>query len=464
VVKPMTKPNVLVLMPYAMAPARNGGSEKAVATYANLNSLANVTLVWPESRKGFGLAKLPGGCLQFSIGLEPDIVQAIEEDRSSWGTIGWSAALAKHISKSKAFCEGVRHFSKNTEIIILSHQWLIDSIPEEFKGRLILDSFGSEPDLLREQLSEGDPNFQYVRTLYYKELIDLTSQIEKRAIERSSEVFAMTQVEADGIVSKYPKKTVKLNLTGTDLQESPIFKIPTGKPNFLFFGSAHPPNIGAAIFVQKLSERNTDINFTIAGEVSNYLQSPPPNLKLFSEVSDDLLRELIETSTGFLNPIASGSGVSLKSLRILASGLPMISTPLGVRGLQVRNNQEVVITNLDSFDSEIRKLIYDTKHWATLNLSSLAFAAENLDWKSISHNFAKLVLDNSFNDSEFNYLPVDDFRDYNCLKWLALNKSPNENFSNLGGYLTSSNWTRSVKPFLKRATPESLRKFIKRFL
>ena len=53
-------------------------------------------------------------------------------------------------------------------------------------------------------------------------------------------------------------------------------------------------------------------------------------------------------------PFRMGGGMRIKSLTALASGLPIITTPLGVEGLHVIDKQEVLIAKTEK---EFAKLV-----------------------------------------------------------------------------------------------------------
>ena len=326
--------------------------------------------------------------------------------------------------------------------------------------------------MLRTQLQNNKSNLQVRDALFFDELILLTETTEKKAIARASLVLAMTQEEADQISSKYPGKRIEVNPTGSDMPAIPVISQKNRESNFLFFGSSHPPNIEAAIFIKDLARKNSDLNFIIAGSVSSHLQEIPVNLKLMGEISDQELTELINKSFAFVNPIMSGSGVSLKSLRVLASGLPMISTQLGMRGIEVEDGNQVIIATIDDFEFELHKLKSDETHWNSLRTNSLNFAMTYLDWSPISKRFANLVIGDSFDASIFRYIPVANFREHGCLNWMPLNVPSTSNLALLShetltaleGFANSSKWNQVIKPKLRNKTPDALKRIIKKFI
>ena len=68
--------------------------------------------------------------------------------------------------------------------------------------------------------------------------------------------------------------------------------------------------------------------------------------------------EVYSSGRVLINPVAVGSGVSIKSIEMLASGQPIVSTPQGLAGLPQEVNQYFTIAdNVESFAKEIVKYL-----------------------------------------------------------------------------------------------------------
>jgi hypothetical protein len=455
---------VLILSPFAIAPAKNGGTEKSVATYANLASVADVIVIWPENHPGYGLARLPGGCLQLSIGLEPEVSAAISHDRTLWGSKGWSAALGKHIGTSNTFNSAIADFARNVDIIILSHCWLIDVIPESFTGRVIFDSFGSEEELLSSQLFAGDNSLlDLAIKAMNQELIAVTKQLEQKSIIRSNLVLAMTQDEADSVLKFRKEASVGINVCGVDIPANFVTRKSRSGP-FLFFGSAHPPNVFAANWIVEFAKTREDLNFVIAGSVARFVEEKSANLRLIPDVADSKISSLIDSCFAFLNPISSGSGVSLKTLRVLAGGLPLISTPLGVRGLALRPGKDVLVQDLDGIEVAIDELLASPELQSSLCVAGRNYASRNHNWAEISLKFALAILGDKNKLSTFDYIPVKNFSEYNSLVWLNQNSIEFIKIREILPTLSTSFWLGHLKPVLRKYTPAIVRKLVKTVL
>ena len=55
----------------------------------------------------------------------------------------------------------------------------------------------------------------------------------------------------------------------------------------------------------------------------------------------------------------SGSGTNINMLDYMAAGLPIISTSVGARGLNLKNHSDTIICNISKFPLQIKKIFKD---------------------------------------------------------------------------------------------------------
>ena len=149
----------------------------------------------------------------------------------------------------------------------------------------------------------------------------------------------------------------------------PVF---TGRQpeTLLFVGNfRHAPNIdGLRFLVQRvmpvLRVDRPNAELLVVGayppmEVETLCRQPGVNL--LGMVPE--IREVMARYALFLCPIFSGSGVRVKVLEAFAAGMPVISTPLGVEGLDVVDGQELLlVSNARQFVSAIIELLEHPAH------------------------------------------------------------------------------------------------------
>jgi glycosyltransferase involved in cell wall biosynthesis len=116
----------------------------------------------------------------------------------------------------------------------------------------------------------------------------------------------------------------------------------------------------------------------------------PDNLRTLLTKHTLLLEDVKDIQTEFhaadimLAPIYVGGGTKFKILEAMASGIPVVTTPLGVQGLEVTSgNQLYVAQNTEDFVIAIQKLLdapNDTKKMVT---SARNVIEQQYSWKHI---------------------------------------------------------------------------------
>lgn len=123
---------------------------------------------------------------------------------------------------------------------------------------------------------------------------------------------------------------------------SPLARQWNGEPNFVFLGSMNlPHNVGAlkvfleSVFPSVLA-RNPSAKLAVVGggasdELSESARSFGDKVRFLGRVDD--LAPVLSNACALIAPLAFGSGVKLKIIDALASSLPIISTDVGVEGI-----------------------------------------------------------------------------------------------------------------------------------
>jgi glycosyltransferase involved in cell wall biosynthesis len=250
------------------------------------------------------------------------------------------------------------------DLVILEHPWQVDALSGQ---RFLYDAHNNETEL-KKVLSDD-------------EAVSVASRVEALALQADHVTYCST---SDKIDTASPSTYIP---NGTDLPELNI-RLGRTSRTLLFVGSAHPPNVGAALTLASLAPALSDYQIVIAGECSRYVKNKAVNVSLLGHVSKEVLDYLMRTSHAFINPIAAGSGTSLKVGRALSYGLPVLSSEIGARGykegcLIVKNAQDL-FDALDDMQNE------DT--YTRLSDKALE-VAQPFSWKKIGADFNKVVMD-----------------------------------------------------------------------
>lgn len=247
------------------------------------------------------------------------------------------------------------------DLVILEHPWQVEALDGQ---PFIYDAHNNET-AMKQAIAGPD-------------VVAEAARVEALALQANHVTYCSQEDNLDA-----GQKTWIPN--GTDLPAMPN-KIGMDSKVLLFTGSAHPPNVGAAITLASLAAGLPDYQIVIAGECSRYVPPGLPNVSLLGHVNKPTLDLLFRTAHAFVNPIAAGSGTSLKIAKALSYGLPVISSVIGARGYKdgciiARTGQEV-IEKLD--------LLRSSLYWKNVSESNLELA-RGYSWDAIGERFNEVV-------------------------------------------------------------------------
>jgi len=192
-------------------------------------------------------------------------------------------------------------------------------------------------------------------------LIDIKN-VEQTVCDLARQVWASSESEKNQFLEIYGVAEDKIRLLrhGIVMASSPFiereshkeikskFKEISDKTIFVFIGSWYPPNLESVEFIiSDLSSINKDYHYFIIGNVAdNYSRehpniAVPENVTMFGTVSDSEKMGIYKLSDFAINPMFSGAGTNIKMIEYMATGLPIISTEFGARGLKFSKNMLV---------------------------------------------------------------------------------------------------------------------------
>lgn len=231
-------------------------------------------------------------------------------------------------------------------------------LPALAERRLVYDAHNVETRLwgelfsLRERLG-GTPG----KTGYGQRIVAGEAALTAHA----EQIWACSEEDARRFRLAYPRSTAKLAIVPNTVDTDAFAAIaaarddarPGQPPTLLFTGNfGYEPNVDAARLLRqaiapRLRDAGVPVRLVLCG------RGPPAELRAASdsalvvtgEVAD--VRPWFAAADLFVVPLRVGGGTRLKILEALAAACPVVSTPKGAEGLEVRDREHLLLAETE---------------------------------------------------------------------------------------------------------------------
>ncbi len=216
---------------------------------------------------------------------------------------------------------------------------------------------------------------------------------EKYYWKKADRLAAMSEEDKDFIHEFAPEKQIDVVANGVDakfFQE--VKRIPSEKPIVLFVGQFKwLPNRDAVDYIHneiwpKIRSKINNCELRIVG------RHPTDNIKAIANGKDIIvdegvedIREAYSGANVLLAPIRSGRGTKYKILEAMASGTPVVATPLGIEGIDAHDGKDVLIAQTaDGLAERTVEVLQNQKKAKAIAQSAKKLILEQYNWKKIS--------------------------------------------------------------------------------
>jgi glycosyltransferase involved in cell wall biosynthesis len=229
-------------------------------------------------------------------------------------------------------------------------------------------------------------------------VLEWTEQAERLACEDADLIVFCSNSDKDNMALVYPtaksqrsiivengaaSETISY-LSSTE-RRSLKERIFSGPRIGIFVASWHQPNIEAVRHLDTIAARTPHILYFVVGTVGAYFMESgeiaSKNIVFTGLVSAEEKDLLLQVADFAVNPMSTGSGTNIKMFDYLASGLPLVSTDVGTRGIELPSGF-AEITTIDNFPAAIERAAN-----APRNIQKRLFVEERYDWRAVASRY-----------------------------------------------------------------------------
>jgi glycosyltransferase involved in cell wall biosynthesis len=402
------RPKVVVLSTFEIHQPRHGGQLRCSHLYGSLAHHLDVQVVsLVEHDSQAGTRRLGPGFWEQAVTRSPEHVKLGRRISQHAGMPVTDIVAGTEITRSPAYLDALREAVDGADLALLAEPYLLPAL-EAIDADIpwIYDAFNVEADLKAGALPRSEIGQQ---------LLADAQAIEGRAVTGAAAITACSIEDARELAFLYQRPLEHFTVVpnGTDCAlavPSPEERHErrdrwlakwaraqglTGLPERLavFFGSFHPPNLAAARVILWLAPQLPQVQFVLGGTHGEAFPAHevPDNVVFTGQVIERVKRTLLAAADVALNPVLHGSGTNLKVIEYLASGVPVVSTAFGVRGLDVGNGRHLLVAEPHEMAAAIERVFADPEAAEARARAGRALAVERYDWAALGSRLAHVA-------------------------------------------------------------------------
>jgi FkbM family methyltransferase len=311
--------------------------------------------------------------------------------------------LARHAPE---FVSAARRLAAEADVLVFSHPWIYPLVKDSLGSRarrqlIVYDSQNVEGYLRATLLDDGDFGTQLVsRVLEWEyqlchaaDLVLACCHDDRLLFHKLYDVdHAKVAVAPNGTFTERTRPATET------LRAQSKSKLGLGAgTTALFLGSDYSPNVEAAKFiVGRLAPALPHNTFVICGGVGTALDAPflaktGGNVRVTGMVSEEQKSDYLAAADMAVNPMFTGSGTNVKMLDYLAAGLPIVTTPIGARGIMSGAEEAFLIREASEFEAGVKYISANPECARALGGAARRLAENRYSWESISKSLGTLL-------------------------------------------------------------------------
>ncbi|AMR81776.1 glycosyltransferase [Cupriavidus nantongensis] len=387
------KPRVVVVNTFPVEPVVSGGKLRLFGLYRHLAQAFDVRFVnLAETAMPRHARPLAPGVVEEVVPVTPRLREQARDLEHKLGVSAGDLAAAMHPDSVPQWLEALREQLRSAQLAVCAHPYGFPALQAAGEPRPHL----YEAHNVEYDLKAG----MYGRHAWAAQLV---RHFERQCAEQARGVTACSEQDAGRLRELYQLAgtPVAVLANGIEIAETPFVpvaerntrgrRLGKERPLALFMGSAHGPNLEAALLVLAAAARSPALDFAIMGSVCGMLDAAalPGNVAMLGVVDAAEKSLWLGLADYGLNPVRAGSGTNLKLAEYTASGLLVLSTAFGARGSGLAAWEDFVPIEADDLAGALRaaRALDPARHDALVG-SARAKVAAGGDWRKIGERYA----------------------------------------------------------------------------
>jgi len=386
---------MVVAVTFPVYPPRGGGQSRVYNLYRELAREFDIVLVTlGEVGSEFSSVEIAPNLVEIRVPKSSDH-QRIEEEYSrnvSWTPVT-DIVASRAIRSTPEYVSALADACASASIVVACHPFFFEVLATTAPNARLWYEAQDIEYRLKQDILPQTPGAQA--------LLEMVKECEAKAWKEAEVVYTCSSEDLKGLEALYgPTKAYTLvvpngfashevHYTTLSLRRAVKESLKLAeRPTVVFMGSWHGPNLEAVKRVISYAVALPAISFIVIGSAGMKFVNDklPANLRIVGITNEEEKRILLCAADLAVNPMTSGTGSNLKMLDYFASGVPVMSTAFGARGIDAEPSRHFIRVEIEDFIFEItRFFIEDLQSRAEhMRSEAAALAHSKYSWSTIA--------------------------------------------------------------------------------
>ena len=391
----MKRPQITLAAPFAVFPPYDIKSRRLFHLYRHLSQDLNIEIIsLANANEDYFAGIIAPGLTEIRVpkSLKHQEAEAALVEKLQANVV--DATLMQLYTLSPKYLQALKKSTKKADFVLTYQPYLLPAIQKVSNKPIWYEACGIETDLKKDPLPENEAGIEFLESIYELEtkscqisdLIITASAGDAHAIENKKVVDGNKIVYIpNGIDTKRfnftPYETRLLNKEKLGLENSFLA---------IFTGTGNSYNAEEARSILNIASKLQDINFLLLGDLGTSFEArlTPPNVGFVPSLDTKTKSLILSLADVALNPAKMGSDHQSVIMEYFCQGIPVISTPFGVKSLGLNHNKHCLIGDLWRFPELITTCRQENIVNKKVRLENVRnYVKNNFEWEKIANKF-----------------------------------------------------------------------------
>lgn len=382
------KPSLYSLLPRPPHPTRDG---LAIRNYQLLQALAGEFRV-----RAFALRPPAGGDGEYPAGVDAREIPhgGLRRAAAIVGSLAGGASYSERLYRSTRLARAIAAgIEEERPAWVLAHGYQLGSLAARAGAPAWVDFHNVDSEIWeRLARTSKSPAARFFARLQAPRV----RRLERAVAREAAGLSCVSERDARALVDGAPGIAPFVVPNGVDLARYSFRAEPSSEKLLFFVGDlSWPPNSDGVLWFRdrvwpRISERDPEACVEILG------RGAPRSLRVGGDRRFRVIGEGGDTRPHWRRaalavvPLRAGGGTRLKILEAAASGVPVVSTPIGAEGLDFEPGGEIELAEKpEEFADRVVRLLGDPDSRRRLAAAARRKVEARYDWRRIGERFAR---------------------------------------------------------------------------